>query len=245
MSSTPQLTMIVTGGSAGIGLAIVQRLIADGFHVCNLDIVPSPHGQYVHCDMRNLSQVRQQISQLCEQYNVYGLVANAGMHLSATIEDTSEAQFDEVFDLNVKGTYAAVQAVLPSLKIKRNGVILAVASDQSVIAKPNSFIYNLSKHALASLVKTTALDFAAYNIRANALCPGTTDTPLYQAAIAKYCARTGADADAIHAEEAALQPLNRIATAQEVAAYAAFLVSPEASFITGSLAMIDGGYTAQ
>lgn len=238
-------TIILTGGSSGIGLAMAKRFVSNGYHVCNLDIHPSDVGEYHFCDMRNFDQVQQVVSDICVKHTVYGLVSNAGIHLSASIEDTDETIFDNLFALNVKGAYAAVQAVLPSLKSQRNGVILAVASDQAVVAKPNSFAYNLSKHALASIVKTTAIDFAAYNIRANALCPGTIDTPLYQEAIAKYCARSGAVAQEVHCAEAAEQPLNRLGTAEEVAAYAAFLLSDEASFITGSLAMLDGGYTAR
>lgn len=238
-------TVIVTGGSSGIGLAIVERLVSEGFHVCNLDIKSSTSAEFHHCDLREQAQVREIITAIGEKHSVYALVANAGMHVSATIEDTSDELFNQVFDLNVKGAYAAIQATLPLLKANRDGVILAIGSDQSVIAKPNSFIYNLTKHALASMVKTTAIDYAAFNIRANALCPGTTDTPLYRDAITRYCDRSGAEPSEVHAEEAALQPLNRLATADEIAAYASFLLSPEASFITGSLQMIDGGYTAQ
>ena len=90
-----------------------------------------------------------------------------------------------------------------------------------------------------------ALDFAKDNIRANALCPGTIDTPLYQNAIQAYCERSGANPEDVHAEEAACQPLNRLGRAEEVASFALYLASPEASFITGSLQMMDGGYTAR
>ncbi len=238
-------TIILTGGSSGIGLAMAKRFVGDGYHVCNLDIQPSAVGEHYLCDMRNFTQVQQVVTEICAKHSVYALVTNAGIHLSANIEDTTEATFDDLFALNVKGAYAAVQAVLPSLKARRDGVILVVASDQAVVAKSNSFAYNLSKHALASLVKTTALDYASYNIRANALCPGTIDTPLYQNAIAKYCSHSGADVAEVHRAEAAEQPLNRLGTAEEVAAYAAFLLSEEASFITGSLAMMDGGYTVR
>jgi 2-keto-3-deoxy-L-fuconate dehydrogenase len=104
-------------------------------------------------------------------------------------------------------------------------------------------VYNLTKHALASMAKTTALDYAVYNIRANTLCPGTIETPLYHNAIDAYCRKTGADPEKIHAQEAALQPLGRIGQPNDVAAMALFLASDDASFITGSLQAIDGGYT--
>ena len=103
----------------------------------------------------------------------------------------------------------------------------------------------MSKAALASLAKTTALDYAKYQIRANAICPGTIETPLYHKAINSYVAKSGADINQVHAEEAALQPIGRLGQASEVAALAYFLASDEAKFITGSLQVIDGGYTTQ
>jgi 2-keto-3-deoxy-L-fuconate dehydrogenase len=124
------------------------------------------------------------------------------------------------------------------------GAILYIASEQALVAKTNSFAYNLSKHALASMAKTTALDYAKYNIRANALCPGTIETPLYHNAIDRYCKQSGAGKIQVHAEEAAAQPLGRIGQPEEVAAMAFFLASDEASFVTGSLQVMDGGYTA-
>jgi 2-keto-3-deoxy-L-fuconate dehydrogenase len=99
--------------------------------------------------------------------------------------------------------------------------------------------------ALASIAKTTALDYALFNIRANAVCPGTIETPLYHQAIDNYCKRSGANKAEIHAEEAALQPLGRLGQPEEVAELVYFLASDKAKFITGSLQVIDGGYTAQ
>lgn len=240
-----QKTIIVTGASSGIGLAIAQKLLDEHYNVINLDINPSDVGEYHACDMRNFAQVSQTITELCAQHQVVGLVCNAGMHLSANIEQTSEVMFDNLFSLNVKGAFAAIQAVLPSLKQQNNGSIVLVASDQALIGKRNSFAYNLSKHALASMAKTTALDYAEFNIRANAVCPGTIETPLYHKAIDNYCQQSGADNQQVHLEEAALQPLNRLGQPEEVAEFVHFLLSDKASFITGSLQVIDGGYTAQ
>lgn len=238
-------TCIVTGGSSGIGLAICEKMITDGYQVFNLDIKPSNVGNHIQCDMSNVETVKQTINTLCQQHNIDVLVSNAGMHFSANIEDTSEDDFDRVFNLNVKGAYAAVQGVLPSMKQQQAGSIILMASDQALIGKRNSFAYNLSKSALASMAKTTALDYAQYNIRANAVCPGTIETPLYHKAIDNYCSQSGANKDKVHREEELLQPLGRLGQANEVAELVAFLASDKASFITGSLQIIDGGYTAQ
>lgn len=238
-------TCIVTGGSSGIGLSIVKTLLNRGFHVCNLDLNDSGHGSYFYCDVTSHQQVLQTVHSICDNHQVTTLVSNAGIHFSANIENTSEADLQRVFDINVKGAYSAIQAVLPSMKKQCNGSIILVSSDQAIIGKRNSFAYNLSKAALASIAKTTALDYASFNIRVNAVCPGTIETPLYHQAIHHYCEKSGANPDEVHQEEAAMQPLNRLGQPEEVAALVAFLASDDAKFITGSLQVIDGGYTAQ
>ena len=237
---------IVTGGTKGIGLAVVKRLLTSGYEVHNLDITPSDVGVFHHCDVSDVEAVRRSINTIHEQsQRIDVLVSNAGKHLSANIESTDEQTLDSLFALNVKGAYAAVQSVLPTMKANNAGSIILIASDQALIAKQNSFAYNLTKHALASMAKTTALDYARFNIRANAVCPGTIETPLFHNAIDAYCDKIGANKADIVAEEASLQPLNRLGQADEVAALVSFLASDDASFITGSLQSIDGGYTAQ
>lgn len=238
-------TCIVTGGSSGIGLSIVKTFLADGYQVFNLDIQPSNIGEFINCDVSNVNSVTHAVNRLTDKHNIDVLVSNAGMHFSATIENTSEDDFDKVFSLNVKGAYAAIKSVLPSMKKNEGGVILLISSEQALVAKHNSFAYNLSKSALVSMAKTTALDYAKFNIRANAICPGTVETPLYHRAIDNYCEKSGANKQEIHKEEENLQPLGRLGQPQEVADLALFLASDKASFITGSLQVIDGGYTAQ
>ena len=235
---------IITGASSGIGLAIAKAFINADYSVYNLDITYSNVGHFVECDVSDTTAVRTAITNIisqCKQVDV--LISNAGIHQSATIEATSDEMFDKLFNLNVKGAMAATQAVLPVMKEKHSGCILYIASDQAIIAKQNSFAYNLSKHALASMAKTTALDYAKFNIRANAICPGTIETPLYHKAIDAYCEKSGSNKEEIHFEEAALQPLNRLGQPEEVAQYALYLASEQASFITGGLQVIDGGYT--
>lgn len=236
---------IVTGGSKGIGRAIVERLTKSNYQVFNLDINEA-EGNWLQCDVSDVKQVQSAIEKvIAKTGRVDALISNAGRHLSATIEQTDEATFDSLFALNVKGAYSAIRTVLPVMKAQQSGAIILVASDQAIIAKPNSFAYNLSKHALASLAKTTALDYAKFNIRANAVCPGTVETPLFHNAIDSYCAKSGANKTDVVAEEAALQPLGRLGQPEDVAALVNFLISDEASFITGSLQTIDGGYTTQ
>jgi len=245
-----QAVCIVTGGSLGIGAAICVRFAQQGYKVVNVDLQKSaqklPNIDWWPCDLADIDETKSVFAKILQQYQqVDVLVSNAGIHFSGTIEQTSEAEFERIFSINVKGAITATKAVLPAMKSQGKGVILYMASDQAIIAKRNSFAYNMSKAALASLAKTTALDYAAYQIRANAICPGTIETPLYHQAIDKYVAKSGADKQQVHHEEAALQPLGRLGKAEEVAALAYFLASDEAAFITGSLQLIDGGYTAQ
>ncbi|MBA6265607.1 MAG: 2-keto-3-deoxy-L-fuconate dehydrogenase [Colwellia sp.] len=242
-------TCIVTGGSSGIGLSIVKLFTDHGYQVFNLDLQPSNltalGSTDILCDISNVEQVSDIINDIAKTATIDVLVSNAGIHFSGNIENTSEADLDKVLNINVKGAYAAVKAVLPNMKANKNGAIILMASDQALIAKQNSFAYNISKVALASIAKTTALDYALFNIRANAVCPGTIETPLYHQAIDNYCDRSGANKAEIHAEEAALQPLGRLGQPEEVAELVYFLASDKAKFITGSLQVIDGGYTAQ
>lgn len=238
-------TCIVTGGSSGIGLSIIKLLLANNYQVFNLDLKPSQFGIFKACDITNVKAVTQVIKEISDEYSIDVLVSNAGIHFSGTIEDTTEIDLERVFNINVKGAYAAIKSVLPSMKNNKKGSIIIIASDQALIAKQNSFAYNMSKAALASIAKTTALDYASYNIRSNAICPGTIETPLYHKAIDAYCERSGADKSLIHQEEEALQPLGRLGQPEEVAELVLFLASDKSTFITGSLQVIDGGYTAQ
>jgi len=238
-------TCIVTGGSSGIGLSIVRLFLANNYQVFNLDLQKSELGEFRQCDITDLGQVTTIIDEIAQKSTIDVLVSNAGIHFSANIENTNEAELDKVFSINVKGAFAAIKAVLPSMKSNKNGAIILISSDQALIGKQNSFAYNLSKTALASMAKTTALDYACFNIRANAVCPGTIETPLYHQAIDNYCQKSGADKDKIHQEEANLQPLGRLGQPEEVAELVLFLASDKAKFITGSLQVIDGGYTAQ
>lgn len=235
--------MIITGGSSGIGLAIAEYFAARDYRVFNLDIEPCKVGQFVECSVTDEKHVNAVITGIGLEHGIDVLISNAGIHVSGNIEDSCSDEFDQLFDINVKGAYYATRAALPFMRANNSGSIVYIGSDQSLIAKPNSFAYCLSKHALLAMAKTTALDYAAYNIRANIVCPGTIETPLYHKAIDRYCAKSGANKNTVHAEEAALQPLGRIGQPQDVAALTFFLASDEASFITGSSHAVDGGYT--
>ncbi|MEC7083180.1 MAG: SDR family oxidoreductase [Pseudomonadota bacterium] len=241
---------IVTGGSLGIGFAVCKLFSQNGYQVINLDIrdfeQALPNAIWKPCDVSVVRNIEAAVNEVISSYQrIDALVCNAGIHVSATIEDTDEALLDKVLNLNVKGAYGAIKSCLPAMKEQGSGAIVVMGSDQSFIGKRNSFAYGVSKGALASMAKTTALDYAPYNIRVNAVCPGTIETPLFHNAIDNYVARSGADKNEVVAEEAAAQPIGRLGQPEDVAELTYFLCSNKASFITGSLYAVDGGYTAQ
>lgn len=236
-------TLVISGASSGIGLAIAETFLENDYEVYNLDIEHSEVAQTIICDLTDHQQVLQAVKDIAQSRTIDVMVSNAGRHLSANIEATSEQQLTDLFALNVKGAFSLTQAVIPQMKQNNAGSIIYIGSDQSSVAKRNSCAYNLTKHALASLAKTTALDYADYNIRSNIVCPGTIDTPLYQKAIKAYCDRSGDAIDSVHQHEALQQPLGRIGHPDEVASMVAYLASDKAAFITGAMFAIDGGYT--
>ena len=241
---------VVTGGSLGIGFAVCKLFSENGYQVLNLDVrdfeQAVPNTVWKPCDVSVVSNIESAIDEIIAAYQrVDALVCNAGIHVSATIEDTDEDLLDKVLNLNVKGAYGAIKSCLPTMKEQGSGAIVVMGSDQSFVGKRNSFAYGVSKGALASIAKTTALDYARYNIRVNAVCPGTIETPLFHNAIDNYVARSGAIKSDVVAEEAAAQPIGRLGQPEDVAELTYFLCSDKASFITGSLYAVDGGYTAQ
>lgn len=243
-------TLIISGGSTGIGKATVDRFNQAGYFTYNLDKHPpqkkTPHSEYIPCDIANVDDIHTCIQAISEsKLSVDALVCNAGIHFSANLLGTTVKDYDHVLDINFRGAFFLTQAVLPLMLPQKKGAIVYVGSDQTLIARPNSAIYGASKAALASLSRTTAIDYAKEGIRANLVAPGIIDTPLYQRAITKYCENTGIDPALAHSLEAKEQPIGRIGQPEEVANLIYFLCSDEASFITGAIYPIDGGYTAR
>lgn len=245
-----QPTVIISGGSSGIGKSCCKLFSSNHWRVFNLDITPSQSidSQWIECDLTDTAAIKKAleiIKKEVEETSIECLIANAGKHVSANIENTNDALFYDVINTNLKSAFALIRETLPIMKSNGHGTIITIGSDQSIIAKPNSAAYGLTKAALAQLTKNIALDYAKYNITANCIAAGTIDTPLYQNAITSYSNRSGIPLDIIHQEEAQLQPLNRIGKASEVAELAYFLASRKAAYMTGAVLPFDGGYTAQ
>jgi NAD(P)-dependent dehydrogenase (short-subunit alcohol dehydrogenase family) len=239
---------IVTGGTTGIGNATCLKLKKEGAIVYNLDIheIRTEGVHFIQCDVRNYEEVQKAIQYI---YNKEGkidlLFANAGVHMSGNIEETSIDAFENVLSINLKGLYYTVKEVIPIMRKQQKGSIVLTGSDQSFIGKGNSSVYGLTKGAIGQFTKSTAIDYAPYNIRVNCICPGTIETPLLTKAVEGFDAITKIGKDTIYKMLEEAQPIKRIAKPEEIANVVSFLLSNESSFITGALIAADGGYTAQ
>lgn len=241
--------VIITGANTGIGKATKDLLRSKGSVVYNLDLsmvddeIPN---YYIQCDIRNRQQIRKAVEEVYNrEKRIDMLFANAGIHLFATMEQTTDEQFDNLVATNIAGTFFTVQAVLFFMKKQQYGSIVLMGSDQTFAGKASSSIYGMTKGAVGQLTKSTAIDYAPYNIRVNCICPGTIDTPLLHKAVDVYVGLTSSDKQAVYNDLNKIQPLGRIGKPEEIAAAVAFLLSDENSFMTGSLVSVDGGYVCQ
>jgi NAD(P)-dependent dehydrogenase (short-subunit alcohol dehydrogenase family) len=238
--------LLISGGSSGIGEACCKLFLDNGYSVFNLDIknnISLAKAQNYHWINTDVADENSIIKSLAGLHQIDVVIISAGCHLSANILDTTTADLMKLLNLNLLGAYWLIKHVLPHMIKQGNGSIIAIGSDQYQIAKPNSAVYGMTKAALVHLIKSTALDYARYNIRANCIGAGTIDTPLYRNAINNYSNRSGITLSQIEEEEAVLQPLGRIGRPVEVAELALFLASDKASYITGAYMPLDGGYT--
>ncbi|MCX8472319.1 MAG: SDR family oxidoreductase [Sediminibacterium sp.] len=239
---------IITGASSGIGEATLKLLKQEGSRVYNLDIKPPSNADsyFINCDISNRVHVEHAIKFVYEkEQRIDFLFANAGRHLFATIEDTSYEQLDSLVGINLLGTFYLLKAVIPIMKKQQNGNIVLMGSDQAFVGKASSAVYGMTKGAIAQLTKSTAIDYAAFNIRTNCICPGTIQTPLLDNAVKQFVYKSGQEATAVLTSLNNAQPLGRIGSPEEIAKIVRFLFSNDSSFITGALIAADGGYTCQ
>ena len=239
---------VVTGGTTGIGAAVCKQLKENGAKVYNLDVSNdiTSTGEFIRCDVSNYLNVKEAIQQIItKEKKIDLLFANAGVHLFASIEETSIEEFDRVLSINVNGVFYTLKEVIPVMRSQQGGNIVLMGSDQSFIGKGSSSVYGMTKGAIGQLTKSTAIDYAPHNIRVNCICPGTIDTPLLEKAVARYHSISGVSETEIMQSLEEAQPINRIAKPDEIANVVCFLLSDESSFMTGSLVSADGGYTCQ
>jgi 2-keto-3-deoxy-L-fuconate dehydrogenase len=232
---------IVTAAGQGIGRAAAALFAQEGARVIAVDISAATLATLEGVETRCLDLTREDaINALGRDIGGIDVLFNcAGFVHSGTILETTEAEFDFSFNLNVKAAYRMVREFLPGMIARGGGSIVNMSSVAgSVIGVPKRFVYGASKAAVIGMTKSIALDFAKQGIRCNAICPGTVQSP----SLEQRLAATG-DAATARAEFVSRQPMGRIAQPQEIAELALYLASDASSYTTGAIHIIDGGWS--
>lgn len=232
---------VITGAGQGIGRAMVLAFSTEGAEVWAADLNEKTLATLadVHA-MRVDVRSGDDVTALAEAAGEVDVLVNcAGILHHGSVLDCSEDTWQEVMDTNVTSMYRTIKAFLPGMLERGGGSIINLASVVSSVAGvPNRFAYGASKAAVIGLTKSLAADFIGSGIRANAICPGTVDTPSLQERIAAFDDPEGARRDFV-----ARQPMGRFGAPEEMAALAVYLASDESAFTTGAVHIVDGGMT--
>ena len=232
---------IVTGGSSGIGKAIAETLNSQGADVYVLDLNESKSNTLkgistIKTDITNSNKLKEVFNKLPDKINI--LINNAGIGLVGNIEQTNEKDFDNLYNVNIKGVYNCVKTFLPKMK-SNGGAIINMASIVSHVAVNNRFAYTMTKGAVHAMTYAIAKDYIQYGIRCNSVSPARVHTPLVDEYLGKnYPGKE----DEMFKNLSKTQPIGRMGKPEEVANLVLYLCSDEASFITGSDFPIDGGF---
>ncbi|WP_339668629.1 3-hydroxybutyrate dehydrogenase [Dasania marina] len=252
---------LITGSTSGIGLAVAEAMAEQGCHIvlngfgdsddiANIKkrLSESYHVKVYH-HPADVSKPEDVLAMVLYAQEVFGridiLVNNAGVQHVSPIEDFAQEQWDRIIAINLSSVFHSIRTALPSMKERGFGRIINIASIHALVASPYKSAYVASKHGVAGLTKTIALESAQSGVTCNAICPGYVLTPLVKNQIADTAKARGLTEQQVM-EDVLLgsQPTKRFTDVKDIAAMAVFLAGENASNVTGSLQVMDGGYIA-
>ncbi|HUV58702.1 MAG TPA: glucose 1-dehydrogenase [Desulfatiglandales bacterium] len=243
--------VIVTGGAVGIGKATAMAFVEKNARVIIADIDIEKGKQasslmggeafFVKTNVANSESVNDMVKEVTKRFGrIDILVNNAGIYYQGDVIKTTEEEWDRVMAVNLKGMYLCCHYAIPVMLKGNGGVVINVASEAGLVGIAGQTAYNVSKAGAISLTKSMAVDFARKGVRVNAVCPGTTETPLVKNALEK-----SKDPEKARRELEECRPLNRLGRPEEIAAAILAMASDSLGYATGSIFSIDGGYTAK
>ncbi len=240
---------VVTGGASGIGRAIAALFAESGADTCIVDLNRTSAESAAEtlggassgweCDVSERASVERTFSAIAKAGPIDILVNSAGVAHVGTLLSTTDEEFDRLYRVNVKGTYLAMQAVVPNMQQQGAGAILNLASIAATAGLPDRFAYSMTKGAVLSMTLSVARDYLQQKIRCNCISPARVHTPFVDG----FVSRTypGHEAEAM-ARLSAAQPIGRMGQPEEVALLALYLCSDAAAFVTGADYPLDGGF---
>jgi len=239
---------LVTAAGQGIGRAIAESFAAEGASVIATDVDENKldgikSTKRLKLDVRSTAAVDALAKQVAAEFGALDVLVNcAGYVHHGSVPECSEEDLDFSFDLNVKSMHRTIRAFLPAMLEKNAGSIVNISSAVSSIrGVPDRYAYGATKAAVIGLTKAVAADFIRRGIRANAICPGTIESPSLEGRIRERSQTTGKSVAEVERAFVERQPMGRLGRPEEVAALAVFLASDEASYISGQAHLVDGG----
>jgi 2-keto-3-deoxy-L-fuconate dehydrogenase len=236
---------LVTAAGQGIGRAIAEAFVAEGATTWATDRDLDKLEGLGGAELRPLDVLSTEaVNALAAETGAIDILVNAAGYVHhGTVLDCTDRDWDFSFDLNVKSMHLTIKAYVPGMLDKGSGSIVNIASGAgSVRGIPNRYVYGATKAAVIGLTKAVAADFIKRGIRANAICPGTIQSPSLDERIAEQARTSGQSVEAVRQAFVDRQPMGRLGTAEEIAWLAVYLASDEASYTTGQIHLADGGF---
>lgn len=247
-------TVLITGGGSGIGQTTAIRFASEGAHVLIFDLdmeganstkndIEKAGGtaSVYQCNVAEQKQVNEIVDGILATQKIDMLINNAGIAHIGNLENTNEDDLDRIYNVNVKGCYNLMKAVVPSMKEQKSGVILNLASIASTVGIQDRFAYSMSKGAVLTMTYSVARDYVDSGIRCNCIAPGRVHTPFVDNFLDKNYPD---NRDEMFDKLSKSQPIGRMGKVEEIAGLICYLCSDEAAFITGSNIPVDGGFVS-